>query len=453
MHKETAYGFYRPQKLVPLGRASRRSSIFSIAWFACFLSFFMLGLTAYAGAPATAMLILPLMILAARSPQLALSRAIENWPLLLLPSLAFLSVAWSQYPEATLRASIQLLLTSVLAIWAGSLMNPRVFVSALLFALTLIMTVSLAVDGGASFFGGGVLQGVFESKNQLAFFAVIQFIAALAVIFDRRQHASERLLALFPLLLAPVCLMAAQSAGALVFSVPAIGTFLALTAIGRCSIMTRALVIAGVLVASAAALLAADAFVDDFSSAFDAIGKDSTLTGRTYLWQRAHEFIEQAPLLGVGYQAFWQIGNSPAEDLWAASFVAEGAGFNFHNLYLNTAVELGYPGLGLLILTLLWMAVRLFRAILLNPGYSVSFAAAIFVYLISTSFIEVLLLYPFQLGSMLLCAVWVHSTVWPAPSYGTGLTPLNRNASPLKQTTQIKPAASRVPRRLTQQPR
>jgi len=77
---------------------------------------------------------------------------------------------------------------------------------------------SLILDGGASFSGEGALQAMFGSKNQLAFFAVIQAIAALTVVFERRQHAVERLVALFALLMAPVCLVAAQSIGALVFS-------------------------------------------------------------------------------------------------------------------------------------------------------------------------------------------------------------------------------------------
>jgi len=417
--KEANYRFYRLQTLSWQGRINRGTSIVSLSWFAAFLSFFMLGLP---GGPAA---LLPWVILAALRPQSALSRVIENLPLLFLPGFAFLSTAWSQFPETTLRLSTEFLFTTIIAIWAGSLITTRAFASALLCALTLIMTVCLIVDGRAMS-GEAPLQGVFESKNQFAFFAVILLMAALTVVFDKRQHKVGHLLGLFALVMAPICLIRAESAGALVFSIPAIGTFLGLAALGRRSIMARAIVLAVVLIATAAALLAVNAFVDDFGSALDLLGKDSTLTGRAYLWQRAFEFIEQAPMLGVGYQAFWQVGNPPAEDLWAASLVESGAGFNFHNLYLHYTVELGYVGLLVLVLTILWMAGRLFRAVLLKPGYSVNFAVAVFVYFLCTSFVEVGFFYPFQLGTIIFSAIWIHSTVRPARSCRIGLEPARK---------------------------
>ena len=84
-----------------------------------------------------------------------------------------------------------------------------------------------------------------------------------------------------------------------------------------------------------------------------------------------------------------------------------------HNTYLHTTVDLGYIGLALLIITLVWMAIRLIRAIILSPDYSVGFAAALFVYLFTTSFIEVAILYQFSLSSLLFDIVWMYSHVRP----------------------------------------
>ncbi len=399
------------------------------AWLSCFFSLLMLCSITRIGAPAAALFILPWGWLAIRNPKLAVFAIIENSPLFLFPLFAFISFAWSQYPEFSLNASIQFILTTVIAIWAGSLVTWRTFISALLTALTIINIAGLILDGGASFRGDGPLIGVFDSKNQLAFHALMQLLAALVVIIDRGQATIMRLIALAAIFLAPVCLIQAQSTGALVFGAPAIVLCLVLPGLSRLPMSARAVIVAVGLVVVVLTVIAIGAFVDDFGAVLDALGKDFTLTGRSYLWQRARDFIEEAPLLGVGYQAFWRIGNPPAEELWAASFEESGAGFNFHNLYLHTAVDLGYIGLGLVILTFLWMAMRLCRAIILAPSLSVVYVTALFVYMFTISFIEVAILAQFQLAQILFCIIWVYSGT-RCLSYNSALHPVKRTAMP-----------------------
>jgi exopolysaccharide production protein ExoQ len=406
-----------------------------VEWIACFISLLMLGFLARVGAAAAALFILPWLLLAARSPRLAAAKLAQNAPFFILPALAVLSVTWSQYPEATLRLSIQFLLTSIIGIWAGTLIHPVTFASALLCALTAIVTGGIAADGGASFRGEQALQGFFDSKNMFALFTVIQLIAGITVLLDRRQSLFVRALGLFSLFEAPVCLVAAQSTGALVFSIPAIAAFLAIAAIARLPEAVRQVLVAVAIIAGAAALILIISFGGDTDLLLESLGKDSTLTGRTYLWQRARDFIDQAPLLGTGYAAFWQIGNPPAEELWAASFEESGAGFNFHNLYLNTAVELGYVGLTSLITMLLTASVRLLISIVKRPSPPVYFATAVFTFFCLTSFIEVALLYQFHLGTVLFGAIWAYSGNQALSTYGSALTPRKRMAMP----TCIKP--------------
>ena len=402
----------------------------SRAWLSCFLSLLMLCLITRLGAIATALFILPWGVLAARNQRFAVFTILDNWPLFLIPVFAFISVAWSQYPEFSLNASIQFFLTTAIAIWAGSLVTPRTFMSALLTALTIINIAGLVLDGGASFQGETPLIGVFDSKNQEAFYALMQLLAALTIIIDRSQARITRLIALMAILLAPVCLLLAQSTGALVFGTPAILLCLLLPVLARLPMVARASIVAVALVVVVSTVIAIGAFVDDFSAVLDLLGKDSTLTGRAYVWQRAREFIEQAPLLGVGYQAFWRVGNPPAEDLWAAALEESGAGFNFHNTYLHTTVELGYIGLALLVITLVWMAIRLCRGIILNPDFSIGYAAALFLFMFATSFIEVAILYQFSLSSLLFDIIWMYSHRRPQLPYRSPLIPAKRNAMP-----------------------
>jgi exopolysaccharide production protein ExoQ len=72
---------------------------------------------------------------------------------------------------------------------------------------------------------------------------------------------------------------------------------------------------------------------------------DSTLTGRTIIWDYAKGQIAQRPLLGWGYRSFWLVPDSPS--LKAPGFVKIMP--NAHNGYYDTILETGYVGLGFLL--------------------------------------------------------------------------------------------------------
>jgi O-antigen ligase len=73
---------------------------------------------------------------------------------------------------------------------------------------------------------------------------------------------------------------------------------------------------------------------------------DSTLTGRTIIWDFAQYEIGRNPLLGWGYQSFWLVPDSPA--------IIDAPGWvkmmpNAHNGYYDTMLEMGYAGLAFLL--------------------------------------------------------------------------------------------------------
>ena len=51
----------------------------------------------------------------------------------------------------------------------------------------------------------------------------------------------------------------------------------------------------------------------DGNSLVRAMGKDWTLTGRTAIWTAVVERIDQRPLFGYGYDAFWSSASGPGE--------------------------------------------------------------------------------------------------------------------------------------------
>ena len=83
-----------------------------------------------------------------------------------------------------------------------------------------------------------------------------------------------------------------------------------------------------------------------------AFGKDSTLTGRTYLWAEGLAAAGAAPTFGTGYYAYWVQGFPEAERLWEEFYITSRSGFHFHNTYIEALVELGVVGFALVALWL-----------------------------------------------------------------------------------------------------
>jgi O-antigen ligase len=80
---------------------------------------------------------------------------------------------------------------------------------------------------------------------------------------------------------------------------------------------------------------------------FDLMGKDSSLTGRSWIWPYVIDQISEKPLFGWGYCAFWssvnpialQISKAVAGDNWWVMIIP-----NAHNGMLEMLLEIGFLG-------------------------------------------------------------------------------------------------------------
>jgi O-antigen ligase len=106
------------------------------------------------------------------------------------------------------------------------------------------------------------------------------------------------------------------------------------------------------------------------------LGRDASLTGRTDLWTAVMIAISRRPLLGYGYDAFWQ--GVKGESLQAA-ISAGWLPIHSHNGYLELALGLGIPGLILFALIFIsWIALAIDyarRALGANAFWPIAFAA------------------------------------------------------------------------------
>lgn len=100
-----------------------------------------------------------------------------------LPLFLVCSSLWSQFPLDTLKFAMEFAATAGCAVLAASLMRPRVLVAVM--TACLISTAVLSVIAGKQLVdpltGAVAFVGVFELKNQLAFFTSLMLLAGIAL--------------------------------------------------------------------------------------------------------------------------------------------------------------------------------------------------------------------------------------------------------------------------------
>lgn len=118
------------------------------------------------------------------------------------------------------------------------------------------------------------------------------------------------------------------------------------------------------------------------------LGRDMTFTGRTEIWNDIFNVASKAPLIGVGYGAFWigRIANIPwTENLsWTL-----GQG---HNGYVDTYLQLGWIGLCLLFLFFFFSAAAIKRSLQEEGEFGrlkmIFFVVILFVNITETTFLR-----------------------------------------------------------------
>lgn len=367
----------------------------------------------FGAAGAALFLLLWLIVLAVMGPALLLPLA-RRPVLLVLPALILASTLWSTTPLVSLRAAVQYALTVCFALLVSRLLSLRGFMIAVLPSLLATAILSLVMGRYVRDGLGGDLAfvGIAASKNSFAFFMLLLVIMSTSTALDRGQPVVWRLLGAAGLLLSAPLLFKARSAGALVTVCFSFGALLAALLISRMRVPEQRLIgsCALLLVVPCLillAILAQAGLVGDLASDFltRVLGKSTTLTGRTTLWQHATAIIERQPLLGLGYYAFWQQGNPHAEGLWRMFQIGARMGFHFHNLYYETAVGLGLTGIAALVLLLLSVTRATFRLCLTSRSPASAGLVALLVCFFLRSFVEVDIIYPLSTSTFLFFAM------------------------------------------------
>ncbi|MDL2406065.1 O-antigen ligase [Rhizobium calliandrae] len=314
-----------------------------------------------------------------------------------------LSIFWSAVPSVTARAAIQYMTHIVCALIAMRTLDIRTLSRGAIAGTSIVLIYSILfgytaydpIDGTYSFVGA------FASKNQLGFYASLGIYFAFAAVFILGERRIWMVGAGIAGLLSAYCLLKSSSATSVLATALVVALGIGMRIILFLSPLQRTrlffiLAITGLAVAVAGVNLGG---VDLVLGAF---GKDSTLTGRTYLWQQGIEAAAQHPFFGAGYQAYWVQGFSEPERLWEEFYIASRAGFHFHNTFIETTVETGLIGVGLLVAILLTAFIghlkRFLNDIRNDESYVLFGVAAL---LLIRAFVEIDILNPYHVGSFL----------------------------------------------------
>src|SRR5262249_38596661 len=149
-------------------------------------------------------------------PGLALKAVFSSWIPWIFVLFAAMSVAWSQYPDWTLRASIQLAFSTGAFLVMVRALPAKSFLTVFLSANLLVDAASLANPTMALNTGGMAMIGIFGSKNSFATSLALLIQVGVWVLLDHGQRTLMRALALIGVVGGAILIVAALSVGTII---------------------------------------------------------------------------------------------------------------------------------------------------------------------------------------------------------------------------------------------
>ncbi len=260
--------------------------------------------------------------------------------LVLFLGLTALSTLWSVDPPLTLRRSAGLVGTTLVGMLLAQRLRPVEVLDALRRALLLVAVASLLYylsgNDNALDEAHQTLRGVVFTKNALGRHMAVGLLAAVTVALLDGRRARRCTVSAVPMVIALA--LTGSTGGSLIavaVLVCMVGALLWRASAGRIMLVAAIALATGAL----AVVLPQTAPAE----VAGLVGKDATLTGRTDIWSLSLTALGERPVLGHGYGAFWSSSESAARIIAQLDWTVP----NAHNGFLDLALELGVPGVGL----------------------------------------------------------------------------------------------------------
>ena len=263
-------------------------------------------------------------------------------PLILFSLLAawiYLSTLWTINSETTSRRAFAFVATSLFGLYFGArfrggegvVMIARVGVG--LAVGSLLAAIAYPTMGVAHDINAGDWRGLWYEKNSLgAIMALGAFSCVSAAMITGKgwRWAAGAALCIF------LVLMSKSKTALLCVLLPA-AIYIVVWLMRR----GPAIAVAAVFLAVTAGAAVVGVLTLAPGIAFNALGKDATLTGRTQIWASLFRRIAEQPLTGYGYAAFWEKTSLPAK------IVRRETGWSVptaHNGWIDVLVQIGWVG-------------------------------------------------------------------------------------------------------------
>jgi exopolysaccharide production protein ExoQ len=277
-----------------------------------------------------------------------------TWPPNIICLLAYLSFAgasvlWAFSPASSFVRFVQqvmivtsIVLPAMLAAQTADMMRGLF----LCFSFALILNGFFVLDGSVTIasYGSNLVdigyQGYFLGKNYLGECAAVAFLLSLHEIVYRGWWRALGIIGV-AIAIAFVFLSDSKTALGLIIISPFLAQ-LTLT-VRKITRISPAIILMSIPFCYA--IVSNVSHVDVMGRMSYMLYNDSTLTGRTIIWDFAQYEIGRSPLVGWGYQSFWLVPGSPSIEApgWVKMMP------NAHNGYYDTMLEMGYAGLAFLI--------------------------------------------------------------------------------------------------------
>jgi exopolysaccharide production protein ExoQ len=312
---------------------------------------------------------------------------LKAWPLFPLPILATFSVFWTPYPADALRTAILLLLTPTLLVVLAARLRTIEFLRVVMFAAWLGTLYSVP------FFGTFADGGPYAQKNSLAFHMMIVILVSLGTFLNEEEPLPLRLIALVFVPVAFLFQYIAGSATSLVFAVVGSALLIMVKVVWGSVSQVRHMRSTTLALFAALALIVAiivlsipnNTMVQDFLAL---VGKDSSLTGRTAIWEAAERVSAEHPWFGVGIEGFWNPMTGIAQTLNENDSKAFGTKLSFHSSFWELRVHFGFVGLAFFILAVTWAGLRTVGLWLRDGSVSNSILLVMFTVIFISAFTE-----------------------------------------------------------------
>ncbi|MFZ0739696.1 MAG: O-antigen ligase [Candidatus Acidiferrales bacterium] len=255
--------------------------------------------------------------------------------------LAIVSTLWSFDRVGTLHHGVALLVTSLFGIDFALRYSIREQLRLVCIVLGSVILLSIAVE---IFLRGliphvdpdpSIWQGVFGQKNTLGKIVVL---AAAAFLSWPRYSWPDTARVATLIVIAGAVVIASHSASSLVELVAIVVISLVLGVLRWRPSVLIITAFLSLLIAIPTAYLT----LNHFDRVTAVLGRDPTLTGRTEIWRLARDSIADRPLLGYGYDVFWEFSSQEATRIRSA---VQWDVPSTHNGFMDLLLDVGFCGL------------------------------------------------------------------------------------------------------------